>query len=181
MAGAGNINVYDPNRRQYLGQLRQPNGAPIAIKGLWDLEFGDGTPHGGKTNQLYFDAGPNKPGDSTGGLFGVIHAAGDHGHKHDPHDYTSIASTSILSSPTMPSSIMPTSTMLASTTSSPNGVLEQQMDAIFQELDAALLSLESNRTAMNPQLSGFFAMFISNLNALEATALHRLDALETTP
>ena len=28
----------------YLGQLDQPNGAPIAIKGLWDLEFGDGKP-----------------------------------------------------------------------------------------------------------------------------------------
>jgi uncharacterized protein (TIGR03118 family) len=79
VAGAGNINAYDPNTHQWLGQLHQPNGAPIAIKGLWDLEFGDGTPDSGKTNQLFFDAGPNKPGDSTGGLFGVIHAAGDQG------------------------------------------------------------------------------------------------------
>jgi uncharacterized protein (TIGR03118 family) len=79
VAGAGNINVFDPNTGQYLGQLRQPNGAPIAIKGLWDLEFGDGTPDSGKTNQLFFDAGPNHPGDSTGGLFGVIRAAGDQG------------------------------------------------------------------------------------------------------
>lgn len=79
VAGAGNINVFDPATGAYLGQLRQPDGAPIAIKGLWDLEFGDGTPQGGKTNQLFFDAGPNKPGDSTGGLFGVIHAAGDRG------------------------------------------------------------------------------------------------------
>jgi len=77
VAGAGNINAYDPNTHQWLGQLQQPNGAPIAIKGLWDLEFGDGTPDSGKTNQLFFDAGPNHPGDSTGGLFGVIHAAGD--------------------------------------------------------------------------------------------------------
>jgi uncharacterized protein (TIGR03118 family) len=77
VAGAGNINVYNPNSGQYLGQLRQPNGTPIAIKGLWDLEFGDGTPDSGKTNWLYFDAGPNHPGDSTGGLFGVIRAAGD--------------------------------------------------------------------------------------------------------
>jgi hypothetical protein len=43
------------------------------------MEFGDGTPDSGKTNQLFFDAGPNHPGDSTGGLFGVIHAAGDQG------------------------------------------------------------------------------------------------------
>jgi uncharacterized protein (TIGR03118 family) len=79
VAGAGNINVYNPNTHQWLGQLSQPNGTPIAIKGLWDLEFGDGTPDSGKTNWLYFDAGPNHPGDSTGGLFGVILAAGDQG------------------------------------------------------------------------------------------------------
>jgi uncharacterized protein (TIGR03118 family) len=85
VAGAGNINVFDPATGAYLGQLRQPNGAPIAIKGLWDLDFGDGTPDSGKTNQLFFDAGPNKPGDSTGGLFGVIHAAGDQsGNGGDP-------------------------------------------------------------------------------------------------
>jgi hypothetical protein len=77
VAGAGNINVFDPNTHAYLGQLHQPNGAPIAIQGLWDLEFGDGTPDSGRTNQLFFDAGPNHPGDSTDGLFGVIHAAGD--------------------------------------------------------------------------------------------------------
>ena len=79
VAGAGNINVFDPVTGAYLGQLHQPDGTPIAIKGLWDLEFGDGMPDSGKTNQLFFDAGPNKPGDSTGGLFGVIRAAGDQG------------------------------------------------------------------------------------------------------
>jgi uncharacterized protein (TIGR03118 family) len=82
VAGAGNINVYNPDTGAYLGELDQPNGAPIAITGLWDLEFGDGTPHGGKTNQLFFDAGPNAPGVSGYGLFGVIHAAGDQGGHH---------------------------------------------------------------------------------------------------
>jgi uncharacterized protein (TIGR03118 family) len=77
VAGTGNINVYNPNTHQWLGQLSQPNGMPIAIKGLWDLEFGDGTPDSGRTNWLYFDAGPNHPGDSTGGLFGLILAAGN--------------------------------------------------------------------------------------------------------
>jgi uncharacterized protein (TIGR03118 family) len=77
VAGAGNINVFDTNTGAYLGQLRQPNGTPIAITGLWDLEFGDGTPDSGKTNQLFFDAGPNAPGVSGYGLFGVIRAAGD--------------------------------------------------------------------------------------------------------
>jgi uncharacterized protein (TIGR03118 family) len=77
VAGGGNINAYDPNTHQWLGQLRQPNGAPIAIEGLWDLEFGDGVPDSGKTNQLFFDAGPDHPGDFEGGLFGVIRAAGN--------------------------------------------------------------------------------------------------------
>jgi uncharacterized protein (TIGR03118 family) len=79
VAGAGNINVFDPATGTYLGQLRQPNGAPIAITGLWDLEFDSRTPNGGQTNQLFFDAGPNAPGVSGYGLFGVILAAGDQG------------------------------------------------------------------------------------------------------
>src|SRR5206468_2901343 len=72
----GHINVYDPATGAYLGQMRQPDGAPIAITGLWDLEFGDGPPHGGKTNQLFFDAGPNALFVSGYGLFGVIRPAG---------------------------------------------------------------------------------------------------------
>jgi hypothetical protein len=59
--------------------MDQPDGTPISIPGLWDLEFGDGTPQSGKTNQLFFDAGPNAPGVSVNGLFGVIRAAGEPG------------------------------------------------------------------------------------------------------
>ncbi len=81
VAGAGNINVYNPATGAYLGQLDQPDGTPIAITGLWDLEFGDGTPHGGKTNELFFDAGPNAPDVSINGVFGVIRAAGHQGAK----------------------------------------------------------------------------------------------------
>jgi uncharacterized protein (TIGR03118 family) len=169
VAGAGNINVYNPNTRQYLGQLRQPNGAPIAIKGLWDLEFGDGVPDSGKTNWLYFDAGPNHPNDGTGGLFGVIRAAGDQGNQLGPQHQGSLVST-----PTMPSLVMPTSTMQGSTMSSPNGMLAQQIDAIFQEYDAVLLSLDATVIAMTPQLSGFFAMLRSNLDALETVSLRMM-------
>jgi uncharacterized protein (TIGR03118 family) len=79
VAGAGHINVYDPATGAYLGELHQPDGTPIAITGLWDLEFGDGTPDSGKTNQLFFDAGPNAPSVSGYGFFGVIRAAGDQG------------------------------------------------------------------------------------------------------
>ncbi len=93
VAGAGNINVYNPHTGAYLGQLDHPNGTAIAIKGLWDLEFGDGTPHGGKTDQLFFDAGPNTPGDATGGLFGVIKVAGQH-KDHGGHGSMRDAATS---------------------------------------------------------------------------------------
>jgi uncharacterized protein (TIGR03118 family) len=170
VAGAGYINVYNPITQQWLGQLSQPNGTPIAIKGLWDLEFGDGTPGSGKTNWLYFDAGPNHPGDSTGGLFGVIKPAGDQG----SHDDASILFSQARSSSIMTSSMLPTST-----TSSPNGMPAQAIDALFQKFDAALLSLESDRTAIQPQLAGFFAMLHSDPDALETTVLDRLDALET--
>jgi hypothetical protein len=36
-----------PDHGRVLGELDQPDGAQIAITGLWDLEFGDGTPRGG--------------------------------------------------------------------------------------------------------------------------------------
>jgi uncharacterized protein (TIGR03118 family) len=75
--GAGNINAFDPATGAYLGQLRHPDGTPVAIPGLWDLTFGTGTPASGKTNQLFFDAGPNAPNLAGNGLFGVIFAAGD--------------------------------------------------------------------------------------------------------
>jgi uncharacterized protein (TIGR03118 family) len=77
--GAGNINAFDPATGAYLGQLQHPDGTPIAIPGLWDLVFGTGTPDSGKTNQLFFDAGPNAPNPAGNGLFGRIHAAGDQG------------------------------------------------------------------------------------------------------
>src|SRR5262249_60947040 len=109
VAGAGNINVYDPVTGDYLGQMMQPNGTPIAITGLWDLEFGDGVPGSGKTNQLFFDAGPNAPGVSGYGLFGVIRAAGNQGNLPGPQAYASMVSTSIVSSPTTPSLLMPAS------------------------------------------------------------------------
>ena len=94
VAGAGNINVFNPATGAYLGQLDQPDGTPIAITGLWDLEFGDGSPHGGKTNQLFFDAGPNAPGVSINGLFGVIQATGDRDGNRGGHPARKVAAPS---------------------------------------------------------------------------------------
>ena len=50
-----------------LGQLRDTNGKPIAIDGLWGLRFGNG--NAAKTGELLFSAGPD--GESHG-LLGKI-------------------------------------------------------------------------------------------------------------
>ena len=65
--GNGMINAYNPNTGARLGQLRQANGMPIHIDGLWGLKFGNG--NAAKTGQLLFSAGPN--GESNG-LLGKI-------------------------------------------------------------------------------------------------------------
>jgi uncharacterized protein (TIGR03118 family) len=75
--GAGNINAFDPITGVFLGQLKHPDGTPVAIPGLWDLTFGGGSPDNGLSKQLYFDAGPNVPNPAGNGLFGRILAAGN--------------------------------------------------------------------------------------------------------
>jgi uncharacterized protein (TIGR03118 family) len=72
----GKINAFDPNTGAFLGTMTQPDGTPIVIPGLWDLAFGAGSPANGKTNELFFTAGPNAVNFAGNGLFGVIHAAG---------------------------------------------------------------------------------------------------------
>ncbi len=77
--GAGNINAFNPVTGAYLGQLKQPDGTPIAIPGLWDLEF--------KNNQLFFAAGATTEDLTGNGLFGRIDAASGWGPwdlGHDP-------------------------------------------------------------------------------------------------
>jgi uncharacterized protein (TIGR03118 family) len=65
--GNGLINVYNPDNGAHLGVLRQRNGVPIQIDGLWGLMFGNGNAAG--TGQLLFSAGPD--GESHG-LLGKI-------------------------------------------------------------------------------------------------------------
>jgi uncharacterized protein (TIGR03118 family) len=69
--GNGHINVYNPDTGAHLGELRQANGQPIVIDGLWGLLFGNG--NAAKTSELIFSAGPN--GESHG-LLGKIVTAG---------------------------------------------------------------------------------------------------------
>jgi uncharacterized protein (TIGR03118 family) len=69
--GNGHINVYSPSTGARLGQLRQPNGRPIVIDGLWGLSFGNG--NAAQTDQLLFSAGPD--GESHGLLGKIVVAS----------------------------------------------------------------------------------------------------------
>lgn len=71
----GHINAYEEmanGRFAYRGALSVGDDQPIAIDGLWALEFGHGAPANGPANTLFFTAGPN---DEADGLFGTITAA----------------------------------------------------------------------------------------------------------
>jgi uncharacterized protein (TIGR03118 family) len=68
--GNGRINVFNATTGAGEGQLRDPQGRPITIDGLWGLRFGNG--NAALTNQLLFSAGPD--GESHG-LLGKIVAA----------------------------------------------------------------------------------------------------------
>jgi uncharacterized protein (TIGR03118 family) len=66
--GDGHINAYDPSNGTFLGQLKDPDGDPIQIDGLWALKFGNGN-GGGDANTLYFTAGLDH---ENHGLFGSL-------------------------------------------------------------------------------------------------------------
>jgi uncharacterized protein (TIGR03118 family) len=72
--GDGKIHAFGPEdasgRYQPLGPLRTPNGAQLAIDGLWALEFGLGSlANNGPVTTLFFTAGPFHESE---GLFGTI-------------------------------------------------------------------------------------------------------------
>ncbi len=71
--GNGRINAYAWEHGHWMreGALRMANGRPIAIDGLWAIEFGNGGA-AGPTNSLFFTAGPD---DESHGLFGKIEAS----------------------------------------------------------------------------------------------------------
>ena len=65
---AGTINGFNLTTGKLVGTVTNSAGKPIAIKGLWGIEFGGGTAANGQTNQLFFTAGPS----DTDGYFGAI-------------------------------------------------------------------------------------------------------------
>ena len=70
--GDGKINVYD-NDGTFVDHLRDTDGKPISIDGLWTLTLGGGAKSSSDT--LYFTAGPN---GQTDGLFGTITPGAKH-------------------------------------------------------------------------------------------------------
>jgi uncharacterized protein (TIGR03118 family) len=65
----GTINAFNLVTGQYVGTVRDANGQNIVIDQLWGIEFGGGTANNGRTNQLFFTAGPH---NNLAGTFGVI-------------------------------------------------------------------------------------------------------------
>ena len=70
--GDGKINAYDPNTGQFLCNLTDANGNPLAFERLWAIAFGNGATGG--SNVLFFNAGINAEQD---GLFGSIRFLSD--------------------------------------------------------------------------------------------------------
>ncbi|MBA3369655.1 MAG: TIGR03118 family protein [Geodermatophilaceae bacterium] len=67
--GAGRISVFDDTTGDYVDDLRDEAGKPVAIEGIWGILFGNGESLGDAT-ALYFAAGPEEEVD---GLFGALH------------------------------------------------------------------------------------------------------------
>ena len=74
--GDGTIVAFDPETRTAVDYLRDGNGDPIAIDGLWGLTFGNGGSLG-ETNDLYFAAGNDLGDDAGDGVFGKVEVATD--------------------------------------------------------------------------------------------------------
>lgn len=69
--GDNNIVAFDLNTGEYVDCLRDSEGQPLPVEGVWALTFGNGVSLG-DAKALYYSAGPNKQFD---GLFGRINVA----------------------------------------------------------------------------------------------------------
>jgi uncharacterized protein (TIGR03118 family) len=66
--GNGAINAYNATTGEFIDKIRDSHGQAILIDRLWSLRVGNGG-NGGKTDTVYFTAGPN---DEQDGLFGTL-------------------------------------------------------------------------------------------------------------
>ncbi len=69
--GDGLIHAYDANTGKFLTTLKDPDGEPVQIDGLWGLRVGNGG-QGGDANTVYFTAGLDH---EAHGLFGSLATA----------------------------------------------------------------------------------------------------------
>lgn len=64
----GAIVAFNPTTRKAVNYVRNPNGSPLLVPGIWGMVFGNGDTLG-DLNALYFASGPNSEHD---GLFGSL-------------------------------------------------------------------------------------------------------------
>jgi uncharacterized protein (TIGR03118 family) len=69
--GAGKIAAYNLSAGKFIDYVRDSAGEPLAIEGLWALQFGNGVSLG-DSNALYYAAGP---AEEKEGVFGSIRVA----------------------------------------------------------------------------------------------------------
>jgi uncharacterized protein (TIGR03118 family) len=55
---AGTVNGFNLTTGKFVNTIKNSAGKPIAIDGIWGIEFGGGTTNNGAKNALYFTAGP---------------------------------------------------------------------------------------------------------------------------
>jgi uncharacterized protein (TIGR03118 family) len=65
----GTINAFNLETGEFVGAVKDKDGKDIVINQLWGIEFGGGSANNGRTNQLFFTAGP---ANNLAGTFGVI-------------------------------------------------------------------------------------------------------------
>jgi uncharacterized protein (TIGR03118 family) len=68
---SGTINAFNLGSGQFVGTIKDEDGKVIRIDQLWGIRFGGGAANDGRTNQLFFTAGPS---NNLAGTFGVITA-----------------------------------------------------------------------------------------------------------
>ena len=66
---SGTINGFNLETGQFVGEVKDTSGKAIVIDQIWGIEFGGGSANNGKTNQLFFTAGPY---NNLAGTFGVV-------------------------------------------------------------------------------------------------------------
>jgi uncharacterized protein (TIGR03118 family) len=69
--GAGRIAAFDDTTGKFVDYMRDDQGAPVGIDGIWNILFGNGESLG-DADTLYFAAGP---ADETEALFGALRVA----------------------------------------------------------------------------------------------------------